>query len=415
MILRPEVLHRLLLAKSILATGRNAPLGQPNPNLVARQVLNAHDAADFVFAAIADQQNKLPVHGKDSMMQCLEAIDTPDKHKGYFKQLNDTRNSLKHSGVLPNTSYWGSVASDVFEKLSSLCYATLAISLDDVDESELLINDEARRHVDAAKKARDAQEFKLAIEEIGKALFVSLDDAPDMGRIQVGRAKAEDALKLTAFGISANDFLRLQEFLPMVSGFPLFLTGKREPPDVYWKQNEFGHPGNWDDDVVGFCISTYLSVALGIQNASPIPYAREFSSLYEYRVTATEDQVEVWKDFVDPEEQMAQVYSNDARPFRTTQRFLKKGESVIVSVHAEPLVSDDLSVSGEIVKRVRISYDEMSGIGGIGALFSQGSELAEFVNLAYVNITCVPKKWTEEQSLGLAEIPWEDEPLAFRL
>src|SRR6266481_1777333 len=410
MILRKEVLLRLLLAKSILAAGRNAPLGQPDPNLVARQVLNAHDAADFVFAAIADQQNKLPASGKDSMMKCLEAIDAADKHTGYFKQLNDTRNSLKHSGVLPNIGYWGSVASDVFEKLSSLCYATLAISLDDVDESELLINDEARTHLSAAKQARAAQDFKLAIEEIGKALFVSLDDAPDVGKIQVGQAKAEDALKLTAFGISANDFLRFQEFLPMVSGYPLILTGKRQPPDVDWKQNGFGHPGNWNDDVAGFCISTYLSVALGIQNAPPIPHAREFSRLYECKVTAIEDQVEVWKDFVDPEQQMTQVYSNNARPFRTHVRFLKKGESVIVSVHAKPLVSHDLSLSGKPIKRVRISPDQKRRFL---ETFSPGSELAEFVNLACVNITCVPQEWTEEQSLGLPEIPWEEESLAF--
>jgi hypothetical protein len=129
-------------------------------------------------------------------------------------------------------------------------------------------------------------------------------------------------------------------------------------------------------------------------------------------VTATEDEVEVWKDFVDPEQQMGQIYPNDVRPFRLRDRFLKKGESVIVSVRAEPLVSDDLSLTGKVMKRVRISYDEMSGIGG---LFSPRDELAEFVNSACVNITCVPQKWTVEQSLGLPEIPWEEEPLAFRL
>jgi len=262
------------------------------------------------------------------------------------------------------------------------------------------------------KKARAAQEFKLAIEEIGKALFVSLDAAPDVGGIRVGRAKAEDALKLTAFGISANNFLRLQEFLPVVSGYPLILTEKREPLEVDWKQDEFGHPGNWNDDVASFCISTYLSVALGLQNASPIPHARKFSSLYEYKVTAVEDQVEVWEDFVDPEQQMANIYSGGARPFRANKRFLKKGEWVIVPVDAQPLVSDDLSLSGKLTKRVRISYDEMRGIGG---LFSRGSEKAEFVDLAAVNITCVPQKWTEEQSLALPEILWEEEPLAFRL
>ena len=229
MILREEVVHRLLIAKSILAAGRSASLGRPNPHLVARQVLNAHDAADLVFASIADHQGKLPASGNaPSLIQCLGKIGSEEsKHEAYFKQLNDARNSLKHVGNLPNTNQWANVTSDIFEKLSILCQTTLSISLDELDESELLINYEARAHLAAAKKARSSQDFQLAIEEIGKALFVSLEDVPDVGGIQVGQAKAEDALKLTAFGVSANDFLRLQEFLPIIFGFPLILTERR--------------------------------------------------------------------------------------------------------------------------------------------------------------------------------------------
>jgi len=375
---------------------------------VARQVLNAHDAADLVFASIADHQGNLPATGNaPPMVKCLKLINgTDNKNEGYFKQLNEARNSLKHVGNLPNTNQWASVAQEVFEKLSSLCQTTLGISLDELDESELLINDEARAHLVAAEKARSSQDFKLAIEEIGKALFVSLEDAPDVGAIQVGETKAEDALKLTAFGISANDFLRLQEFLPIISGLPLILTETRVPLEVYWKQTEFGHPGNWNDDVVGFCLSTCLNVALSIQNVSPIPYARKFSALYEYKVTAREDRVEVWEDLTDPEEPTATTFSNKARPLRTPKRFLKKGESVIVPVHDQPLVSSDLSLSGDLMNRVRISYDNMSSRYGLGF---GGSERAEFVNLADVNITCVPQEWTKEQSLALSEIPWEED------
>jgi hypothetical protein len=64
MSLRKEVIHRLLLAKSILAVSGSGSLGQPNPHLVARRVLGAHDAADLVFASIADHQRKLPPTAK---------------------------------------------------------------------------------------------------------------------------------------------------------------------------------------------------------------------------------------------------------------------------------------------------------------------------------------------------------------
>ena len=410
MSLRKEVLHRLLLAKSILAAGRSATLGQPNPHLVARQVLNAHDAADLVFAGIADQQNRLP--SKDSMLQCLDAIDTTaDKHKGYFKQLNDVRNGLKHSGVLPNTSFWANVAQEVFEKISSISHAALGVSLSELDESDLIISDKARAHLAAAKAAKASGDFKLVLEEIAAALFISLQEAPDVGAIRVGRAKAEDALKLTAFGVSANDFLRLQEFLPMVSAFPSGPDWQLDIEGLLWKQSEFGHPGNWHEDVADFCINTYLNVALSIQNASPIPYAREFWNVYEYKVTAKEDGVEVWEDLVDEEEHLAHIYSNDARPFRTHKRSLKNGESVIVPARIRPLVSNDLSLSGEEIKRVRISPDNM---GPLDKLFGN-SERAEFVNLAEVNITCVPSELYKDWSPPLPEISWEDDPLAFRL
>ncbi len=409
MSLRKEVLHRLLLAKSILAAGRSAPSGQPNPHLVAKQVLNAHDAADLVFASIADHQRKLGATGKaPSMVECLKLIDSKkSKHEAYFKQLNEARIGLKHVGNLPNTNQWASVAQDVFEKLSSLCQATLSISLEELDESELLSNGEARAHLLAAKTARTSQDFKLALEELAKVLFIALEDAPGLGRIEVGRAKAEDALKLTAFGVSANDFLLLQEFLPMVSGYPSGEDWQFQIEGVLWKQSGFGHPGNWRDDVADFCISTCSSVALSIQNAAPVPYAHEFSDVYKYKVTAKEDQVEVWEDLVAEGEHWAEVSSDKARPSRTRKRFLKKGESVIVSPYAHPLVSDDQATSGESIKRVRVSYDPMYGLPRF--------ERAEFVSLAGLDITCVPSELYTRWFPALPEIPWEEDPLAFRL
>jgi len=408
MTLRKEVLHRLLLAKSILSLGRNASYGQPNAHLVAKQVLNAHDAADLIFAAIADQQNKLPPERKDSMMQCLEAIEiTADRHKGYFKQLNDARNGLKHSGVLPNTNYWASVALDVFEKLSSICQATLNASLEDLDESDLLASDEARAHLAAAKLAKSSQDFKLALEEIGNALFVSLQYAPDVGGIQVGQPKAEDALKLTAFGVPANDFLRLQEFLPQIFHGEWSESSNRwAPSEPLWKQTTYGHPGNWREDVIDFCIMACLNVALSIQNASPVPYAFEFAELYKYKVTARIDRVEVWDDLVEENEHTIQGGSNSTRPSRTHNRFLNKGESVIVSGHTRPFVSEDVSLSGKSIKRVRLTYDLMS------VLFAGAHTRAEFVNLEDVQISCVPTNLYRNYFPDLPEIPWEgDEPL----
>ena len=217
------------------------------------------------------------------MIECLSLIGERAKiHAPYFKQLNDARNSLKHAGNLPNTYQWSTVGQDVYEKISDICREILGISLDEIDESELLLNADAKGHFSLAKQARASGEFRLALEELGKALFISLENTPGLGGIRIGSAKAEDALKLTAFGISVNDFLRLQEFLPMVSAPPPDLS---VPTEVLWKQSGFGHPGNWREDVVDFCLTAYLRVALGVQTAAGIPYALEFSTLYGQQLT----------------------------------------------------------------------------------------------------------------------------------
>ena len=187
-----------------------------------------------MFAAIADHKRKLSARGRaPSLTECLGMIGAAGKkHAAYFKQLNDVRNGLKHSGILPNTNQWATVGEDVFQRLSNVCKATLDISLEEIDESDLLTNPDARIHLGLATTARGSGHFKLALEEIGKALFFSLQDAPDVGTVHVGRPKAEDALKLTAYGVSANSFLKLQELLPAVSGYIIDVNGRVEPSDV---------------------------------------------------------------------------------------------------------------------------------------------------------------------------------------
>jgi hypothetical protein len=398
MILMKEVLHRLLLAKAILGPTRNVVRGELNPHLVARQVLNSHDAADLVFAAIADHQGKLPAKSKSpSMLQCLDlirgSINTPD---AYFNGLNDARNSLKHAGNLPNTSQWANVGEETFERLSSACQAALGVALDDVDELELVQSAVVKDHLFAAKQLAALRQFKAALQEIGKALSVGLQENSDLWRIAVGRPKAEDALKLTAFGISANRFLRLQEFLPCVSVY-LSQTFR-----ITWTQSKLGHPGNWRADAVEFCLKACLEVILGTQTASEIPLALELRYLYDYRITAKEDNVEVWEDLVDGH--LDDFVAGDPRPFKERKRYMKAGESIIVPAMIEPLVSDDLSLEGDEIKRVRISGNSSS------LLFPPTR--AEYVDLGDVQITCIPHKSHAfpEGFHGLPETPWQEDP-----
>lgn len=395
--LRKEVVNRLVLAKSILLPWTNVSGSQLNDHLIARQLLGAHDAADLVFAAIADQKGKLPATGRSpSMMECLGLLDSKGlRHAAYFKQLNEARNSLKHAGNLPNSQQWSSVAEDVLERLSNLCGSVLGKRLERISELELVFDDEVRGHLEIASQFRRNGSYDLALEEIGKALCLALQDQPDLWAIEVGKPKAEDALKLTAFGIGANDFLRLQEFLPEVSKF------FSEPFQIFWEQSKFGHPGNWRKEVVDFCLEQCRAIVIASQSSSSSPHAFPFEALYRYQVTAKEDAVEVWGDLV---EGHLDEIANGSRPFREHKRYLKIGESVEVSALAQPLISDDLSPSGEWIKRVRVSMDEFSALLGEGR--------GEFVDLAKVSIVCIPHVMGSllPQFRNLKQIEWTPDP-----
>jgi hypothetical protein len=389
--LKKEVLARLLLAKSILTSTRGAVAGQPNAHLVARQILSAHDAADLAFVAIADQQTTLPPHGHaPSMLKALALIETNERFSGYFSRLSNARDSLKHVGNLPNTSDWADVNDDTFDKISAICLDTLGVGLEDIDEIELLESPEVKEHVYEARRARDTGDFKLALEEIAKALYVALAES-DLG-FRIGSPNAEDALMLTGIGVSPNEFLRLQQFLPEI-----WRLGSK-PFDIRWTQAKFGHPGNWRQNNVDFCLDAALELAFRIQNAASIPIALELSYVYNYKITVVSVEAEIWEDLI--EGHLEEVYADNFRPLREHKRYAKQGESFTVSADIKFFVSGDQSLTGEWIRRVRISREPFEEIFAT-------EKKAEFINLADVRIMCVPS------ALGMhfgnpPEIEWQD-------
>jgi len=398
MALRPDVVRRILLAKSILAPYGTPPWGEPDAFTVARQVLTSHDAADLVFAAIVDHQGgpsktsaKTP-----SMVESLNMVQVNDRVQKpitYFISLNDVRNSLKHRGILPNTRQWGNVGTDTYKLLSQLCQDCVGAGLDDLDESELLADPEAKEHFAAAKVAAEVHDYRRCLEELGKALCVLLDGNPVLSRIGVGEASAENAIMLSGFGVDANTFLRLQEFLPKV------LRLGNEPFHITWAQSKFGHPGNWREEVAGFCLQAFLQIGPKIQDAKWIPPAIELWHLYDYRITARED-TDIWGE--------GNVLGPlDVGP-RTNHQVgqLREGESVTVTASHQLLVKDRYDeVARRMEKVVMLPASDVIS-------FFLGPR--HFVPFDKVTITCVPRSPAAVRELfpglgDLAEMPWAED------
>ncbi|MGB2865705.1 MAG: hypothetical protein WBC05_20405 [Sedimentisphaerales bacterium] len=270
-----------------------------------------------------------------------------------------------NQAIFPDTKQWFRVGEKTKSYVSIWCEKYLNISLEDIEESDMISDFHVKEQYDIAKNDFVEDDHKSALEHIAIALYLLFQSNRALSNLRVGTPHAEDALKLSTFGIHANEFLALQEFLPLAH------------PDTdgqittKWKQDEFGHAANWRGEASEFCLKTFVSVALRIQDAQWIPGAIEFDFVYEHKITALEDNVEI-----------VEVRSNQLLEpkYKPVVRTLKKGESIRgkVSRKDNPLMAF-LYGKGKEYKPVLhfVRYQEPMIIGDIEE--------------DKISITCVPK------------------------
>ncbi len=285
-----DVINRLLVAKDFLEKIRSLPIANPDRYTIARHILTAHDAAELAIAAIA---HHLGIETKDYyLMDYFSPIskkEHPDEDvmgRKYFSQLNTTRNGIKHKGLFPDPKQWFRTGDNTYNYVSSWCKKYLGISFDELDESDMISDSALKQQYDIAKQSFKNNNYHETLEKLGLALLSLFESNKALRNLRVGIPRAEDALKLSAFGVHANEFLTLQEFLPSV-----YKIGKEVK--INWKQEKFGHPANWREDVAEFCLKIFVSIALRIQDAEWIPTAIEFDLVWEHKITALVDNVEI--------------------------------------------------------------------------------------------------------------------------
>jgi hypothetical protein len=316
--LAQDVMERLLLAKDLLGRIRFSAVARPDRPTLASQILTAHDAAELALAAVARHVGQLPASSQTYLMDYFPAIraEHPEREvegRGYFNQLNRVRTNIKHHGIFPDAQQWYRVGENVYSYVSRWCEQYLGLPLDELDEASLITNEDVKRHYDNATAAYRDHNPRNVLEHLALAAHSLFLDNAALRGLQAGVAKAEDAIILSAFGVNGNDYLTLQEFLPRV------VETRDGEPSLKWNQARFGHPGNWKDSAAQFCLTTFVTIALRIQNAEWIPGAIEFNMLYEHKIEAVREGVELWQD-------------RDAGIFSPTQRVvvrtLNRGESI---------------------------------------------------------------------------------------
>jgi hypothetical protein len=320
--LSQEVVDRLLLAKGLLAKIRFDPTAHPDRISLAQFILAAHNAAELAIAAVATHLGKLPNKKQCYLMDYFPEIkkehpNKPVAGQPYFSQLNSVRIGIKHEGNFPEPNQWKRVGERTYEYVSEWCQEYLGLSLDELDESVLIRDEKVKEWHKKAKEALEHGQFRESLEHLAYATEALFSSNRALRGLIIGKSRAEDAIKLAAFGVHANDYLALQEFLPS-----LVLKRGHDQPVVKWEQDEYGHPGNWTRYAAEFALKTFVDVALRIQDADWIPGAIEFDILYEHKITALEDGVEITQD------KTATASKDLLNPERVVIKTLNKGESL---------------------------------------------------------------------------------------
>jgi len=326
--LSQEVVERLLLAKGLLAKIRFDPTAHPDRISLAQSILSAHNAAELAIAAVATHLGKLPHKKQCYLMDYFPEIKKEHPNdivagQPYFSSLNSVRIGIKHEGNFPDPQQWYRVGERTYEYVSEWCREYLGLSLDELDESVLIRDEKVKEWQKKAKEALENDQFRESLEHLAHATDALFSSNRALRGLIIGKSRAEDAIKLAAYGVHANDYLALQEFLPS-----LVLRRGHDQPVVKWEQRKYGHQGNWTKYTAEFALKTFVDVAIRIQDADWIPGAIEFDVLYEHKISALEDGVEI------TQEKKSSTMSEALNPKRIVVRTLKKGESL--RCHVEP-------------------------------------------------------------------------------
>lgn len=367
MTLSQHVVERLLIAKNLLDNIRFSTISHPDHFTLAKHILTAHDAVEFAIASIADHLGCTFKNSKKvTLMDYFPEIKTikPDfPGQEYCSSLNDVRIGIKHKGQFPSPLQWLGVGGKIYECVSQWCEKYLDLKLDTLNEDVLITDPQVKAYLEQARDAFDKEQWKIVLEYLAFALKSLFENSQALRNLQVGSPRAEDAIKLSTFGVSANDFLTLQEFLPS------FVYDPTHSLQIKWKQEEFGHPANWTQKTAYFCLKTFVAVALRIQDAEWIPGAIDFDLVYTHRITAIEDDVEI----------LEKCNSEPKRILLT----LKKGASMNVNI----LKNDSFGASLIDTLQNKKSYLSILMDSSEKYLFGGFGE----VDPDKVHVTCVPR------------------------
>ena len=278
-----QILTRIAIGNYLLSTA-----GSLTPSAdalsVAQTILLTHDASELILSALAASTGAtFKDKHKTFMMDYVNALEEK-KHIGiklFFNELNEARIGFKHLGIPPNASHFYDCTAKARQYLDDACVTFLGQTLEEVGLEALIEDDLARDLYTQSKKLRQERKLREALELIGRAFRQSLNATPFMYIVIVGDPDTEAALHLLGCGVDPSMFISLQRLLPTVD-----FGGA-----VTWNTRDRGHPANWTQENVDYCLAAVLKIILQIQHAPFAAWAAPFQVAFEDVLTAKRDGV----------------------------------------------------------------------------------------------------------------------------
>jgi hypothetical protein len=354
---RVEVLNRLVLAKQFLRAAEGACAIPNDQWAFARGVMLLHDAAESALASVADHFHAIKDPQKNVyLLQYCELIQKADpqnkaavsRHVPYqiqLRTLNTLRNVAKHAGILPDQKSNAHFPSTIGAFITEIAQTYLGLSFADVNLTSLIRDETIRGYIQEAEGHREAGNHGDALTSLAYAMYHIIDSAAVPWSVfdrflpsQLYKKKTarhvfpnfhdvNHTVRLIEHGIDPHLHSRFHLLTPTVGKD----TEGGQP--VYRWEKEFGHPGNWTEQNVSFCLNFCIDAALRCQRDDGNAYSLiRYSSLYEDVIEPVGDQATIWNISSDTSDYFPRTEPYKREPILV----ITPGESIIGEVTDDP-------------------------------------------------------------------------------
>jgi hypothetical protein len=213
-------------------------------------------------------------------------------YRAQIKNLNAARTSIKHQGVLPDTTSLKQLPAIVSELLGDLCRVYLAVELESLSLVALIRNDTVRAWISRAEEKHETEDYEQALICLGYAMYHLAEFGTTGGLLGVLMAQPRKKLEFTKpygtdftvelleHGVDPFTYHRFRDLTPRMA------YDTEESQVVYEWDKNYGHAKNWTRTNSRFCIEFCVDCALRFETRPAyaydiVPYGDAYEDVIE--------------------------------------------------------------------------------------------------------------------------------------